>query len=110
MAPYINLQEALGRLGGNQALYVKLLGKFMQSTEFSAMEDALAQQDYAAAAEFAHAIKGITGNLSLTALFEYSTELMNQLRAGAPDPDTLAQYRDALEKTRQAVQQLIDEQ
>lgn len=105
---YINKEEALGRLGGSQAIFKRLLGMFMQSEEFGKLEAELAEENYAGAAEVAHAIKGITGNLSLSALFEYSTALMGQLRQGAPDPETLRKYKEALEKTRELVQQEID--
>lgn len=106
---YVDTQAALARVGGNEAIYKKLLGMFVQSSEFAKMDEALENKDYPAAAEFAHAIKGITGNLSLPELFDLSTSLMNQMRNGAPDPETLQNYYAALENTQTYVQQILAE-
>jgi hypothetical protein len=56
----------------------------------------------------AHAIKGLTGNLALTPLFEESTSLMNQLREGAYEEATLQNYRTILTETRDEVKKLIE--
>lgn len=107
MQAYVDIDTALGRIRGNKKLYAKMLGMFLQSPEFDALEAALQANDYEKCGEAAHAIKGITGNLSLMALFETSTELMNQFRANGYQEETLAAYRDALEKTRPIVEDLI---
>lgn len=106
---YVDLDGALARVRGNKMIYKKMLGLFTKSAEFDAFEEALAAQDYARAAEVAHGIKGMTGNLSFTKLFETSAELMVQLRDGPADPQLLADYRDALEKTRDVVARLETE-
>lgn len=108
-AKYIDLDAALARIRGNKKLYRRMLGLFLQSTEFDALEESLAQGDLAKAGEYAHSIKGMTGNLTLTAVFELSTQLMNQLRAGTRDEQTIAAYRDALEKTRMYVSEVLPE-
>ncbi|MDR0426539.1 MAG: Hpt domain-containing protein [Clostridiales bacterium] len=100
---WINLEEGLGRMRGNETLYKKLLNIFLSSPEFDALEEALNADDTRRAVDVAHGIKGMTGNLSLTALFEGSTKLMNELRAGLADPATVAAYRDILKKTREEV-------
>lgn len=109
MQTYIDLDSALGRVRGNKGLYKRMLGMFTGSEEFSAMEDALQNKDYARGAEVAHGIKGMTGNLGLNRVFETSEQLMVQMRAGAPDEALVAEYREALEKTREAVAQLMPE-
>ena len=100
---YLDLDAALGRVRGNTAIYKRMLGLFTQSGEFEAFEGALAAKDYARAAEVAHGIKGMTGNLGFTRLFETSNELMLQLRQGPPDTALLAEYRETLTKTREVV-------
>ena len=69
----------------------------------------MAEKDYAKAGEVAHGIKGMTGNLSLTKLFDVSTTLMNELRAGTRNEETIADYRDAYEKTLMHVKALVEE-
>lgn len=106
---YVDLDAALGRVRGNKGLYKRMLGMFTASEEFDAMEAALATGDFARGAEVAHGIKGMTGNLGLTRVFETSEQLMVQMRTGAPDDALVAQYHEALEKTREAVAQLMVE-
>ena len=106
---YINLDEALGRVRGNKKLYRRMLGLFLASEEFTALEEHLLQQDYAKAADVAHGIKGMTGNLSLSQLFKTSTHLMDILRQGAPDEQSLADYREAYTNTKSCVEALLQE-
>ncbi|MDR1178959.1 MAG: Hpt domain-containing protein [Spirochaetales bacterium] len=105
---YIDLKTGLGRVRGNAVIYKKMLGMFLDSKEFAAFDEALAAGDYQKAADVAHAIKGLTGNLALTPLFEESTSLMNQLRGGAYEEATLQNYRTILTETRDEVKKLIE--
>lgn len=97
---YLDLDAGLARVRGNQKIYKRMLGLFLESGEFAAFEEAMAAQDYPRAAEVAHGIKGMTGNLGFTKLYETSAELMVQLRAGPADEALLADYRDAYTKSR----------
>jgi HPt (histidine-containing phosphotransfer) domain-containing protein len=106
---YIDLDTALGRVRGNKVIYLKMLGMFENSGEFTALEEALAAQDYARGSEVAHGIKGMTGNLGFTRLCDISAEMMVKLREGAPDPALVDVYREVLEKTRRAVEQVKTE-
>ena len=103
----IDLDDGLGRVRGNKKLFVRMLGLFMDSTEFAALEEALGQGDIAKIEHSAHTIKGIAGNLSLTALFNVSTELMQQARNGATQQATIDEYRATLEATKGRVTEVI---
>ncbi|MDR1893727.1 MAG: Hpt domain-containing protein [Spirochaetales bacterium] len=103
----IDLEEGLGRVRGNRKLYGKMLGMFLKGQEFDALEAALKAGDNSQAGDLAHTIKGITGNLSLTALFKASTQLMNEFRAGQAAEESLANYREILVKTKAEVEALI---
>ena len=109
MAEFINLEEGLGRVRNNKKLYKRMLSLFLASDQFVALEDALAAGDFAHAADVAHGIKGMSGNLSLNAVYETSTELTEQLRKGAPDPAMLAAYREAYAGTIPVVERTAAE-
>ncbi len=108
MAVYVDLNGGLDRLRGNKAIYKKMLGLFMSNAEFENLKTAIAAGDWARGSDAAHAIKGMTGNLSMPELFEVSTLLMNQMRQGAPDTQCVERYNIAYEQTRAEVQKLID--
>lgn len=105
--PYIDLDTGLGRVRNNKKIYSRMLGLFLQSPEFDAFEAAMAEGDNAKAAEVAHAIKGMTGNLALDAIFTDSEALMTQLRNGDADPALLERYRSDLAETRNEVDALL---
>ena len=106
---YVNVKEGLARIRDNKKLYRRMLGMFMESGEFATLEDYLAQKDYAKAADSAHAIKGMTGNLSLTQLFTISTKMMEDLRQGVASEESEAAFRAAYGQTRVYVQEIMDE-
>ncbi|MDR1194495.1 MAG: Hpt domain-containing protein [Peptococcaceae bacterium] len=106
---YVDIDEALARVRGNKKFYRRMLGLFLGSGEFAAMDEALAAADYGKAADVAHGIKGMTGNLSLTALFKTSTRMMDTLRQGSLDESALAEYRDAYAKTKLYVEEVARE-
>ena len=106
---YVNIKEGLGRVRDNKKLFRRMLGLFMESGEFAVLEDSLMQKDYNKAADAAHAIKGMTGNLSLTELFKISTRMMEELRQGIASEDTQTDFRAAYSQTRLYVEEVMAE-
>lgn len=96
----IDVDGALERFMGSEALLVRFLRKFPADPNFSALETALAAGDCDGAFTAAHTLKGVCGNLSITALFEAVSRQTEQLRAGdlaaaaAMMPALTAQYQD----------------
>lgn len=105
----VDLDAALARVRGNKALYKRMLGMFLESQEFANFEAALEEKNYAHGAEIAHGIKGMTGNLGLTLVFEASEKLMQEMRQGPPSEALVLEYGQNLAKTRSAVKQLVEE-
>ena len=105
---YINIDSGLARIRGNKVIYKKMLMLFLQSEEFNALEQALTEQNLPKAADVAHAIKGITGNLSLPLLFGISTKILGQLREGEVSQTDIAEYRIILKETRQLVEKVAE--
>lgn len=106
---YIDLDTALNRVRGNKTIYRKMLGLFTGSTEFAALDDAVSAGDYQRVAEAAHGIKGMTANLGFDALADSATIVMQQAREGGVDGAALANYRQALAGTTEAVAALLAE-
>ena len=80
----INLDEALERFMGKQSLYDKMLKKLPKAIEQYEVLEYFITGDYEKAVANAHTLKGATGNLSVTPLFEAYTEIVNNLRADNP--------------------------
>ncbi len=108
MAKYIDVNDGLSRVRGNQSLYKRMLNLYVGSTEFQAFEDAMAQQDYHKAGEVAHAIKGMAGNLGLKRVFELSNDIMTQFRQDVISQELVAEFRSAVSITLDGVKELME--
>ena len=81
----VDIDEGLNRLGGNQNLYKKLLGSFVKTIDDYYVSPDFDGNDYQETTEKAHAIKGASGNLSITPVYEAYTQIVDLLRKGEPD-------------------------
>lgn len=104
---FVDMEEGLARVRGNAALYKRMLGLFLQSEEFAAFETALAENNLQRASEVMHGIKGMSGNLSLSRVFDLSSVLTTRLRDGVVDIDMINEYRSSLETTKKYVEEIM---
>ena len=89
----VDVDEGVKRLNGNEALYKKLLGSFIKTMESHHVEPDFDCNDYQEVIEKTHTIKGTSGNLSITPIYEAYTEIVNLLRTDEPQ-----QAKEVLEK------------
>ncbi|MDR3303264.1 MAG: Hpt domain-containing protein [Treponema sp.] len=87
MAVYINETEGLRHVLNKEQLYMRLLKKFKADVSLDALTSAVTAQDYTKAEIEAHTIKGISGNLALTELFNQIQALDTALKAKIAQPD-----------------------
>ncbi len=73
--------EGIARCCGSEALYIRLIKMIPNEKNFDNLEKALNENDLDKAFEAAHALKGVTGNLSLTPMFEKCCEMTELLRS-----------------------------
>lgn len=78
----VDVATALERFMGNETLLLRFLGKFPADPNHEKLVEAFAARDAEAALAASHALKGVCGNLSLTALFRLFEEQVALLRAG----------------------------
>lgn len=76
----VDVDEALGRFMGNEPLMLKFLLRFPDDENFPRLRQAMACGDAAGAFQAAHTLKGVTGNLSLKALYQLLVPLVEDLR------------------------------
>ena len=87
----VDVEATIARFGGNEALLMRFLTGFSNDKTMQSLRDAVAAGDLEAMKVAAHSLKGLTGNLGLTPLFNASSELMNALRQGETNTDALYQ-------------------
>jgi HPt (histidine-containing phosphotransfer) domain-containing protein len=99
--PILNYDFALTQLGGNEALLIKMLGRFLSEfVEVSNEVVALLNNDDIAAAKMkVHTVKGISGNLGLQALYDCATRFDAELRSGNTHQATIDEFDQLLADT-----------
>ena len=102
---YMDQEGLMTRMRGNAKLVKRLLDTFLADQEMEKLIGFVADDNREEANKSTHAIKGVAGNLSLTALFEASKELEADLKAGADVKDLFETYKTTYQKTREAVEE-----
>lgn len=76
-----NTKEGIARCINNEGFYLNMVNKSVKDFDkFDLLEAALRDGDLDTAFHHAHALKGVTGNLSLTPLYEPISEITELLR------------------------------
>ncbi len=99
-----NLDEGLARLAGNEELYLKLVKMTLENKGFEKLGEDLKAGNLEEAFQSAHALKGVTGNLSLTPLFDAICGIVEPLRVKDPSFDYAAQYEKIMELYKQFIE------
>jgi len=95
---YIDSDDALKRIGGNEGLYKKLLARFVEGNYLDMLCNAVDSGDAEESVRMAHTLKGVSANLSLVKVKTISTELEQEIKNGADYSaklDELKQVYDA---------------
>ncbi|MDR0707458.1 MAG: Hpt domain-containing protein [Treponema sp.] len=106
-AVYVNQEEGLKRVMNNKKLYVKLLTKFKNETNLTELLHFIEEKNYEKAETCAHTLKGLSGNLSLAALYEKATALDAQLKDHVIDAGTVAGITACFNETQKAIDEIL---
>lgn len=100
---YIDVDDALKRVGGNRALYKKLLGRFVDGNYFELIENAIKSGSKEDSARQAHTLKGVSANLSLERVRALSLALEEKIKSGEDCSGSLADLKEAYGATLQKI-------
>ncbi|MBR3107881.1 MAG: Hpt domain-containing protein [Clostridia bacterium] len=87
-----NTAEGMARCLNNEAFYLKMVAMTLADGSFDALKTAMDAGDISRAFAAAHSLKGTTGNVALTPIYEPVCALTELLRG----KDTQAESGDAL--------------
>lgn len=91
----VDVDGGIRRINGNEGLYRRLLGSFVKTVKEQYVSADFADEECQMAIEKTHTIKGTSGNMSITPMYESYTEIVNLLRTGE------------LEKARQILRDIL---
>lgn len=98
-----DIDGALGRLCGNEALYEECLRGFLQDPTVSELNEAVKNDLWDSAFTAAHALKGVAGNMGFIPLMHSVGQLLILIRGGR-----MADIPEALEQVNSAYRDIID--
>lgn len=104
---FVDVPDALARVCGNKTIYKKLLGTFQKTLQYDQLRSEVQAGDLESATRTAHAIKGVTANLSLKAAYEKTVQIEAQLKAGNVSESDLDNLGDILHWTLECTEHLI---
>ena len=98
-----NIKEGLQRCLNNESFYMRMVKMIPGDPNFQKLYDSIDAGNLDAAFEAAHALKGSSGNLSLTPIYGPVTEITELLRSRTemdytPMLETIMQQQETLEK------------
>lgn len=76
-----DVEGVCDRFLGDEKLLLQCLRQFKEDQGFQLLERAVRQEEYNQAFEYAHGLKGVTGNLGLSPLYHELCKLVENLRA-----------------------------
>ncbi len=78
----IDYEDALDRVGGSADFYEKLAMKYLDDSHYVDLVAAMEVKDFDAGYQAAHALKGVSGNLSFADLYKASAAVSEALYQG----------------------------
>ncbi len=100
----VNVAEGIDRVVGDESLYEMMLGMFVDTVNESHIApDDFDKNDRDELIRHVHILKGMTGNLSLTPLYEGYMEMLGLLRSEKP-----AEAKAVMEKILPIQQKIIE--
>ena len=104
---YIDVDDALKRIGGNMGLFKKLLGRFVDGNHLEALESAVRGGNTEEIAHLAHTVKGVSSNLSLVKITAASTELEQLVKNGQDPAACIESLKQAFEVTNGIIAEIV---
>lgn len=103
---FIDIEDALKRVGGNEGLYKRLLGRFVDGDHLGPLENALQSGDFEESAHLAHTLKGVSANLSLIKVTTLSAELEQAIKNGNDYSLLLSNLKQAYGTTLEKISEI----
>ena len=76
----VDMKKTMDRFVGDEDLYAECLTKFLSDSSWPLLKNAYEHKEYKEMFEYAHTLKGVTGNLGLTPLYNAVSDMVGALR------------------------------
>jgi HPt (histidine-containing phosphotransfer) domain-containing protein len=104
---YVDVTEGFKRVLNNAKVFIKLLADFKKDPSFNELISAMDVQDMERAQAAVHAIKGLSGNLSLKELFKHSFALESRIKSNLETTDQLTAFKNVYFQTLTEIDKVV---
>jgi len=104
---YIEIDDALKRVGGNMDLYKRLLGRFVEGNHFEGLREAVQKGEPEESERQAHTLKGVGANLSLVKIAALSADIEQLLKSGSDTSALFEELRQAYDTTVEMIKEIV---
>ncbi len=104
ISEYIDIEEALTRVRGNEKVYKALLGNFMKNSKFELLKSEISRNEYEKAFKTAHSIKGAAANLSLIAIYRIINIIEHEILDGRNTSESMEEAQTVLADTMRCIE------
>ena len=104
---YLDVENALKRVGGNENLFKKLLKVFIHENIYESLYESIEKGAVEEISGLAHTLKGVSANLSLNSLRDIATAIEIDAKAGNDCKASLPELKASFEKTSELVKEYI---
>lgn len=108
--PGLNIKQALSQLGGKKKLYLRLLGMFKDAHtgDVDKLVAVAETGDWTTVHEVNHALKGVTGNLAASELYDLCVAIDGKVKSEDHDiASELAAMPVAMETLKSSIEQAL---
>lgn len=99
----VDYETAMRTFANNSALYEKFLKRLPQDESFAALQKAFAEKSEHEMELHAHTLKGVSGNLRITPLFDACTALVDALRRTHGEEELTELYGKVVQTYEQTI-------
>ena len=103
---YVNVEDALKRIGGSMDLYKRLLNQFTGGDHIDPLEEALSVGAMEEVSRLVHTLKGVAANLSLIKVSAKASELEHCVKNGADHSEAFNELKNAYYITSQEISKI----
>ena len=103
---YIDIDDALKRVGGNMDLLKRLLKRFLEGNHIEPLEEALEKNDKDDASRLAHTLKGVAANLSLIKIRDISVDLEHHIKNDSSHSECMDELKKAFSSTVEYISEI----
>jgi len=100
---FVDVKDALKRIGGSMDLYKRLLGQFTGGDHIDPLEEAFSTGALDEASRLIHTLKGVAANLSLVKLSTAAADLEHKVKTGIDHSESFQDLKNIYLITSQEI-------